>query len=324
MGLEDKLVRKKLEILLKDPALIESYLRMHGPKLDMRKIEALKESRVQAAPAALLGAKDDPVFQIRVKCPVCGQADLLAQELKSKTLSMTFDRFMTPRYQPMKGFRPLNYSLASVTVCPQCLFASPDKKDFITHSVETKSENKSQLGPHALEELKNKTEERKLLLPGIPDFAQFFAHPRSVNAAVLSYKLAVQRAVVEQSFSIVLSWYKAGMYCLKIALLQRDAGQSDDEPVRAAAKHLKASFSRNEAPTPDLECQLLYIIVALHIRLGDFNEAQSYFNVLDKMKRPPPDGGTDGKGGIPASLERWLDMARDLLADRENPGIWKH
>ena len=102
------------------------------------------------------------------------------------------------------------------------------------------------------------------------------------------------------------------------------AGQSDEEIVKAAAKHLKASYARNEMPAPDMECQLLYVIVAVHVRLGEFTEAQSYFGVMDKMKRPPPDGGTDGKGGVPASLERWLDMARDLLADRENPGLWKH
>ncbi len=322
MGMEE-LVRKKLEILLKDPVLIESYLKVNGSKIDMKKIEDIIASQTKKIPTAQATEKDDPTFQILLKCPVCGLSNIPGYELKSKTVITKPDRFMVPRYESLKGFRPLNYSTIAVTVCSKCLFASPDKKDFITFSMETKSEVKSQLGPFIIEELKNKGEERKLLIPEGMDCTKALNHPRSVDAAIFSYRLALQRATVEQQFDGPLSSYKAGMYCLKIALFQRDSEKDDEQIVRLAIKHLKNSYVRNEAPSPDLTCQLIYTLVALLIRIQEINEAQTYFGLFEKLRTETANGGPDGKG-VPASLDRWMDLARDLISDRENPELWKH
>ena len=74
MGLEDKLVRKKLEVLLKETALVEKYLRIFGPKLDMNNINKLKQDQQKASTEGGMGEKDDPTYVIKVKCPVCNQA----------------------------------------------------------------------------------------------------------------------------------------------------------------------------------------------------------------------------------------------------------
>ena len=119
MGLDDKLIRKKLEVLLKDEALVEKYLRVFGPRLDMNNIAKLKQDHMRAAASdGAAGDKDDPTFQIKVKCPICNQNEIVCLELKAKSLTTTLDRFCTPRYQGVKGFRPLNYTLEAVTVCP--------------------------------------------------------------------------------------------------------------------------------------------------------------------------------------------------------------
>ncbi len=324
MGLDDKLVRKKLEVLLKDENLVNAYIRTYGAKLDMRNIEALKEKQKSSQSAVPMSASDDPTYQLKVKCPVCFKPEIICHEVKSKALTITYDKFMTPRYQPAKGFQPLNYSLLAVTVCPMCLFSSPDKKDFITLSVQTKTENKSQLTPYVLDKLKEKEPDRRKMLGEGADAAIFLTVPRSIPAAVSSYRLALHRALIEASFETPLAWYKAGMYCLKMGMFLRDQSRPDDTCLQEAAKFLAKSYQASELPTPELEYQLLYTVVAINLRLGNEAQCQSYLGTFEKLKAEQLElAKTDPEIKI-AVLEKWQDQAKDLWTDREDPDLWLH
>jgi uncharacterized protein (DUF2225 family) len=323
MGLDDKLVRKKLEVLLKNEALVEKYLRVFGPRLDMNHINKLKQDSLRSAPEGGMGEKDDPTFVIKVKCPVCNQAELSCYELKAKSLTATPDKFLVPRYAGVKPFRTVNYSLLSVTVCPSCLFASPDKKDFLTFSVQSRSENKSQLSPFVLEDLRKKVDERKALIAS-PDYNAYFKHPRTTETGIAGYRLAIHRALVEAALETPLAWYKAGMYSLKIALLQRDAGQSDDETLKDAVGYLAKSFRQSELKNPEMEYQLVYLLAALYLRLGDQGQCQSYLGVLEKWKTELGKAAKDDPSVTTAHVDRWLDKVKELWTDREQPDLWKH
>lgn len=324
MGLDDKLIRKKLEVLLKDEALVEKYLRVYGPKLDMNNISKLKQDQQRAtASDGAMGDKDDPTFQIKVKCPVCNQAEIVCYELKAKSLNIAHDRFLAPRYTGIKPFRSVNFTLFAVTVCPACLFASPDKRDFVTFSVQARTENKSQLSPFVLEELRKRVDTRKKMITA-PDFAVFFAHPRSPEASIAGYRLAIHRAQVESSMETPLAWYKAGMYALKIALLQRDSGKDDTEILKEGAKYLANSFKSSELKQPDLECQLLYLLSAVYLRIGEQAQCQSYMGVLEKWKSEIAKGKGDNPEMTVAHVDRWLDKAKELWTDREQPDLWEH
>jgi uncharacterized protein (DUF2225 family) len=324
MGLDDKLVRKKLEVLLKDDILVERYLRTYGPRLDMANIAKIKQGAAAAAGEGGGGSTDDPTYQIKVKCPICNQVDIICYELKAKSLMTTPDRFLIPRYSGVKGFKALNFSLISVTVCPICLFASPDKKDFTTFSVQARSENKTQIGPFVLDELRKKVEARKTQFAGVSDFAAFFKHPRKLEASIGSYKLAIHRAMVEASLESPLAWYKAGMYSLKIALLTRDSGQDDEEILKEAVGYLSKSFRQSEVKTPDLEYQLIYTISALHLRLGDQTQCQAFMGVLDKRKGELDKLAKDDPSVTTVLVEKWIDKIKDMWTDREDPDLWKH
>jgi uncharacterized protein (DUF2225 family) len=323
MGLDDKLVRKKLEVLLKNEALVEKYLRVFGPRLDMNHINKLKQDSLRAAPEGGMGEKDDPTYVIKVKCPVCNQADLSCYELKAKSLTATPDKFLVPRYAGVKPFRAVNYSLLAVTICPSCLFASPDKKDFLTFSVQSRSENKSQLSPFVLEDLRKKVDERKALVAS-PDYNAYFQHPRKPETAIAGYRLAIHRALVEASLETPLAWYKAGMYSLKIALLQRDAGQSDDETLKDAVGYLAKSFRQSELKNPEMEYQLVYLLAAIYLRLGDQAQCQSYLGVLEKWKTELGKAAKDDPSVTTAHVDRWLDKVKELWTDREQPDLWNH
>jgi uncharacterized protein (DUF2225 family) len=290
----------------------------------MNNISKLKQDQMRAtASEGTAGDKDDPTFQIRVKCPVCNQADISCYELKAKSLNITQDRFLVPRYAGIKPFRTINYTLFAVTVCPACLFASPDKRDFITFSVQARTENKSQLSPFVLEELRKRVEDRKKLIPA-PDFAAFFAHPRSPEATIASYRLAIHRAQIETSMETPLAWYKAGMYALKIAMLQRDSRKEDTDVLKEGAKYLANSFKSSELKQPDLECQLLYLLAALYLRVGEQAQCQSYLGVLEKWKSEITKGKGDNPEMTLAHVDRWLDKAKELWTDREQPDLWEH
>ena len=324
MGLDDKLVRKKLEVLLKDEVLVEKYLRVFGPKLDMNNINKLKQDAARSnAPEGAMGEKDDPTYQIKVKCPICNQADITCYELKAKSLTATPDRFLVPRYAGVKPFRTLNFTLFSVTVCPSCLFASPDKRDFTTFSVQARAENKSQLTPFVLEDLRKKVEERKKMIQA-PDFAAYFNHPRSIEAGIASYKLAIHRALVEATLETPLAWYKAGMYTLKIAMLTRDAGKDDEELLKEAAKYLANSFKASELKVPELEYQLVYLLSTLYLRLKEETQCQNFMGVLEKWKTELTKAAKDDPSITTAHVDRWIDKSKSLWTDREDPELWKH
>ncbi|MDB5103781.1 MAG: hypothetical protein JWP91_1470 [Fibrobacteres bacterium] len=323
MGLDDKLVRKKLEVLLKDEALVEKYLRVFGPRLDMNNITKLKQDQLKSGQGGSTGEKDDPTYQIKVKCPICSQADIICYEIKAKSLASAPDRFLVPRYSGVKPFRTINYSLFSVTVCPSCLFASPDKKDFITFSVQVRAENKSQLSPFVLEELRKRVDERKKLVTAA-DFTQYFAHPRSADVGISSYRLAIHRALVEATLETPLAWYKAGMYSLKIALLTRDAGRDDTPFLKDAVNYLAKSFRNSELKNPELEYQLLYLLAALFLRLEDQTQCQNYLGVLEKWRSEQEKAAKDNPAVNSAHVTRWLDKAKELWTDRELPDLWKH
>lgn len=326
MGVEE-LMRKRLEILLGDEEMVTSYLRTYGPHIDLGKVNQLKESRRKVAAAAAkpdAGGSDDPTYTVQVKCPICSMPGITCYELKSKSLAVITDRFFIPRYSPVRGFANLNYNLYAVTVCPKCLFASPDKKDFITWSIQTKSDVKSQLGPFVLEELKNRIDTRKKMLDGVTDYAKHFAHPRTVVAAVDSLRLATHRALVETTLDVPLSFYKAAMYQLKIALFMRDAGKDDEPVLKEALPLMMKAFGRNESTNPDFEYQMLNALVALNLRLQNFEGAQSYLGVLEKLKTERLKAAQDDPSVKVGAVEKWVDTTKDMWTNREDPDLWKH
>ncbi len=325
MALDEKLIRKKLEIHFnKDEKMINQYIKVYGLVIDMNHVQEIKNLLKKPAIYEVASDKDDPTFQIRVKCPVCSEEGLFCYELKSKCQNITHDRFMTPRYQGINGFRTINYSTIAVTVCPKCLFASPDKKDFITHAPQTNAETKSQLSNYVLDDLKKKTEERKAMLDKVTDLTAYFKYPRPIENAIMSYRLALHRAQIEAAFESPMAWFKSGMATLKIAMLLREDKRKDDEYIPLAAKYFEESYKRSEFQNSDMEFQILYLVIALNLRLNNLPPCQAFLGALDKVKSDKiAQNKVDPEVKI-AAVEKWADMAKNLYADRENPELWDH
>jgi uncharacterized protein (DUF2225 family) len=266
---------------------------------------------------------DDPIFTLTFSCPICGQTDITGYELRAKSQAISQNKFLVPIYKGTHGYRTVDYTLLSVTVCPRCLFASPDKKDFSRLATDKSGEVKSQLTSNLIISLQEKIGERKRMLSGISDFKAYFERPRTDQAAIDSYRLAQLRAKVETWHDIPYSYYKQGSYALRIAKIMKESGKENGEFLQAALSSFEESFRQSECPQEEVEIQVLYLIVALSAKLGKPRAAKIYTGayknlfVNNKERQAKP---TTENTATPAQISFWKDkieFVRDSLDDPE-------
>lgn len=314
-------IRKRLSTVLGDENLANEYLLRFGPKMDIKNIKKLKEEK-KAETREEDGPGDDPIYEIKVKCPVCGMEGIVSYELRAKSQTTTYNKFMVPQYEGAMGYRTVDYARIAVTVCPRCLFASPDKKDFVSSSTTVKN-IPSQIPQNTIMTLQERIGERKAFLKGVSDPAAFFKRPRSNNAAILSYRLALLRANVEAYYEAPFSYYKMGAYVLKIAHVMKDGGKNNEDSLLEAVSYLADSFRLSNSPSEEIEYQSLYTIVALYLKLGNDKKASSYLGVFDRIQNDLKGRMREDPSIKLNAIEKWSTRTKDLWEDRQNPDLFK-
>ncbi len=315
-------LKKRLEIFFNgNTELVIRYIEAYGPTLSMKNINELRSLIEKEKAAEEDDEGEDPVYEIAVECPVCKTSAIPFYELKAKSLFIYFDQFYAPLYAGINGFKSVNYTQMSVAVCPKCYFASPDKKDFRTFNLVTQQTNPSKLSPSILSELLETMGERLTIAEEIPNRAGLFEHPRSFQAAINSYRIALERVEVELRHRQPYSHYKKGAYWLKIALLQRQHSINDFAALEMAAEAFKKAFLNSDFPNANLEFQSVYTAFAIYMRLGRMDEARKYLQVMDQAK-------TDFESGhrkdpdVPVAVKTWKDRAMTLWESREDEDLW--
>ncbi len=316
-------VKRRLLFLMKDVNLVNEYIRRFGFTINVKHINEVKNSHIetktkQQGPTS----EKDPIFEVKVGCPVCGKNGIPCYELRAKSQQIVQNHFLVPIYTGANGYATENYSMSSVTVCPECLFASPDKKDFNRSSVSGSGEIRAQFSSSILFSLKDKTEERRSLLKPVVNFESYFKRPRSAKVATDSYRLAMARAQVEAWHELPYSYFKLGSYALKIAKIRKDDFQDDTDSLIEALGFFQEAFRTSDCPSEDLELQVIYLIVALMIRLDDLTQANSYLSVFSNLKneriaemKQDPRLKTD-------LIDKWHEKAKYLWEERENPNLF--
>jgi uncharacterized protein (DUF2225 family) len=317
MSIDVSEVKRRLLSLLNDSNLVNEYLRQYGPNLDIKHIKELKEKHAKALSLVQEGSGQDPIYEIMVTCPVCNQENIVCYELKAKSQQIIKNKFLVPIYSGASGFRTVNYSLLSVTVCHRCFFASPDKKDWI------KDAEKSQLPSNVIMTLQEKIGERKAIVRSISDPKTYFSRPRSADAAIISYQLSKARAKVEAWYELPYSLYKLGAYSLRIAKILKDIDIDNRDLLREALGFFEESFRTSNCPSEEIEMQVIYSIVALSLKLGDEKKANSYIGVfstlhnnrLQEMKQDPKLNTV--------IIDKWAEKAKMLWEDRDREDLFK-
>ena len=325
MTIDVEEVRRRLFTLLGDQNMVAEYIRAYGPTINIKHIKAVKEHKSTTMQiAAESGNGDDPVFEVSLQCPVCNQNDITGYELRSKSQQVTYNRFMVPAYAGTSGYRTVNYSLIYTTVCPRCLFASPDKKDFVRPAKKGEPESKSQLPANIIMALQEKIGERKALLKTVTDYAAFFKRPRTAEAALAAIRLSMMRAGIEAWFEQPYSYYKLGSYALRMAAIYRECEKDNTDLLREGLESLEEAFRTSNCPSEDIEMQLLYTITALHIKLGDHRKANSYVAVFNNLRTQRATEMRENPALVTTVIDRWLEKTKFVWEDREQSYLFEN
>ena len=60
---------------------------------EISQLKAKKKSDIN------VGKSNDPIFEIKVKCPVCNKKDITSYQLKAKSQDVEFNKFLVPKYK---------------------------------------------------------------------------------------------------------------------------------------------------------------------------------------------------------------------------------
>jgi len=321
-------VRRRLRIMLGGDALVEEYIAHHGFRIDVQKIQALRAENerpktvVQEDSGPGETAADDPVFSIHLKCPSCYLTSIPSHDLKAKSLQVLTDRFGMPHYRGTGRFQAVDFNLLSVTICPQCLYASPDKRDFIARDPARAHEVPARLHQGELAAILAGADERAAWLAeqGLDVQRDLMPRNRSPQAGIAAYELAILRARIEFSRNVPFSAFKLGGYSLKQATIAWVHGLDPLPWYQKSLQHYLTCFERSNAPGFQYDGQILYLIIALGLRQNNLDVSGSYLGVLDRTKSRVDAANIDPQ--IQQTFDRWYAQAREVWSDRDNPDLF--
>ncbi|HON12239.1 MAG TPA: DUF2225 domain-containing protein [Chitinispirillaceae bacterium] len=305
-------VKRRLQLLLNDQSLVEEYLRQFGPSAGNQNAKSSYNLRRE---------DEDPIYEIKLTCPVCSKKGIISYELKSKSQTIVLNKFLVPIYTGRPGFKTVDYTLLAPIVCPQCLFASPDKRDFAR--ISESDQIKSQIPDSVITKLQESTDKRKNLLKPETDPMTCFKRPRSAAAAIDGYNLSLARAKVEAWFNLPYAQFKMGAYCLRIAKILKDGGHDNMEILNNAIKFFEEAFRLSNCPLEEFEMQSVYLLVALNLKIGDQKKASSYLNVFNNLQSQRLLEMEEDPSLNCNTINKWRDKARYLWEDRDDPELFK-
>jgi hypothetical protein len=171
--------------------------------------------------------------------------------------------------------------------------------------------------------LQEKIGERKSLLKSIIDYASYFSRPRSDDAAIHSLRLSMMRANVEAWYEQPYSYYKLGSYALRIAKIMKDAQRDNREILREALGYFEEAFRTSNCPSEDIEMQVVYTMVALHLKAGDQKSANSYIGVFSSLKNQREAEIRENPSLTITAITKWGDKAKTVWEDRDMEDAFK-
>ena len=327
MPVDTKEVKRRLVLLLKDENLVGDYIRRFGPVIDMKNIKLIKEGEASGDTRGEemdISKGEDPIFELKLTCPVCSNNNITSYELKAKSQQIVENKLLQQEYIGAMGHRTVDYDFLAVSLCPRCLFASPDRKDFVNKNKISGGTIPSQIPPNVVLTLQEKIGERKALVEGIANVEEFLKRPRKSEAAILSYKLAAVRAKIEAFYELPNSLYKLGFYFLKIAKIMKKRKEEDAPALKEALEYFLECFKNSNASGEVAEYRIIYCIVALYLRLGEPKKAHPYIGVLDKIRGElNAKSKADPKINV-AFVDTWLNKVKILWEDREREDLFKN
>jgi len=329
-----KPIRIKLKAIFMKEHLVDLYLQRYGELINMTYVEELKEEikALEAGEITEIGAKasSDPVFEFEYQCPVCRCREVIGFHLRSKSLSVVETVFLVPQFSGIAPYVAVDYNLLQTTVCPICLYASPDPKDWTKINKFNGLITESQINIHRslIKELKGQEVERKKRYPEAKADASYFLRPRDYKKGIESIELSMMRAELEKRYSLPAVNYKTGRYVLKMADMRKKNGEEYKDTLAEAEKWFTMAVQQSDCFNINLEMESIYQVVALNLFLGNKEKAASFVKIAQDLLtekrvavRDDPDS-TELKNDLNV-IDKWRRRISDSLwENREDASFW--
>lgn len=289
----NRFIEQKLKSLLGSDDLVGLYIERYGELINLSYVEQLKEQLKKQHLTAIskknpekkLG--DDPVFEINVCCPACYKKNVVSYNLRAKSQVITENLFLVPQYSEFGEYFTENFNLLQTTVCPECLFASPDPRDWTKVNSITDAETPSQLIAHGklMQEIRNQELTRKNAFPGAKADVNYFTRPRSFEKAIEATKLSIMRAELEMKFLLSSVYYKIGSYNLKIADMEKKNMKDYRESLITAEKYFTDAVEKSDCQSVHSEMESIYQVVAISLFFQNRDKAAAYMKITKDALR---------------------------------------
>ncbi len=341
----DSAVLTRLKMLLKEDKLVEKYIARHGEELNIAYIKAIKEEAEQSSlvddlqnldvkplvgTEEVTGIGEDPIYENKLICPVCKNHNVVSYNLRAKSQFITESLFMVPLYAGLSKYRKESFTKIQTTVCTQCLFASPDPKDFSKFIEYTGKTVNSQLLVHRklLFHLEDTTQERMVMMNKAGITINDFKRPRSVDAAIFSIRLSIFRAQAEKTFDLSNTLFKVGSYYLRIAQLQKESNIDNTESLQSAFENLESAVLDSDIQIFELEMEALYLVLSLAIKLGDKEKMSAFFKLTTDSLSDVKAEVTENPNSIQlkkkfATADKWEKKSKTSLEYRDDETYWQ-
>ncbi len=265
-----------------------------------------------------------PIMTAIITCPVCDRDNVIFYSLKAKSLASKQNVFSIPIYLDTPKYVYVDYNDYTFSVCPDCYFTSANKKEFIYMDSIIGVKNKTTLLPKVLQHWKeNPKEIEDILADNFVDETSF-KEPRTDEGIISSYKLAIYKTSLEIKYKIPYSNLRRGKIYLKLFYTSRKLYKKDNEDIlKLALEDFEYVFKESDFPEISYEYELLYLIAAIYMRLGDEAKATSYMKVFDQTKANILQKAKADQRINTSEVVKWLTRAKDLWQERSDNNVWE-
>jgi len=328
-------IRRKLKELLDSDDLVSMYIEKYGELVSTANVNQLKEHIKKLKNNANKEAEeqkdgDDPIFETNMRCPACYRKDVIHYSLRAKSQVIKETIFLVPQYSGVSGYFAVDFNLLQTTVCPECMFASPDPRDWTRINSISGAETPSQLLARGkfMQELRNTELDRKNIFPEAKADVNYFARPRSYSRAIEATKLSILRAELEMQYLVPAVNYKIAWYNLKIADIEKKQGKDNKETLKVAEKFFSTAVEKSDCPTVNSEMESIYEVVALNMYLGDRDKAASFIKIAkdavrEKESKVKENPTSETKKDL-TDADKWEKRIGTLWENRDDESFWKN
>jgi DNA-directed RNA polymerase subunit M/transcription elongation factor TFIIS len=328
-----KYIMEKLKLFLASDELVEQYIRKYGEIVNEQYIEQVMKQALASRSDTVAAVKkegDDPVFEALFQCPACYRNEVVIYQLRSKSQAVKETLFLVPQYSGIAKYYAVDFNLLQTGVCPECLFASPDPKDWTQQNKFTGKITESQLSVHKklLAEIRDQEQVRKSKFPGTKTTFNYFSRPqRDYARAIESIQLSIMRAELEAKFQIPATNFKIGAYTLKIADIEKKMKKDNTETLKKAEQYFTAATLKSDCPSVASEMMSIYQVIALNLFLKNKEKAAEFLKITKAALREKEiavkEDPTSATKAALQEVDKWDRRIGNLWEYRDDPDFWK-